>query len=349
MLLVAAAILITEGLVRARQWLKSGTFSGYADLYVNDASLGLPVLRPLAHVGNINVNSKGFRGPELAEPKPEDVVRIAFLGASTTFCAEVSGDSAVWPNQVVEILRQRFPATRFDFVNGGVPGYTLASSRRQLEKSILPMKPDLIVVLPGTNDLSGEVRDMAIAQGLAKPSSPADQSWLARRSLLWELLAKNLRVIEAQHSAGQAEGARLKLNATALGGEFGPNLAAVLKEAVAHSLRVAVATFPTQLRRQQSADEQRRASVSAFVYMPFMSIDDLLAGYARHNEIVRQLAPAQGALLIEAENAIPGDPAYFVDTVHFTDKGSRAMAEIVAAALAADPATARLIESRRQR
>ena len=73
----------------------------------------------------------------------------------------------------------------------------------------------------------------------------------------------------------------------------------------------------------------------------------LLFGYARYNDVIRDVAREQRALLIDGENEIPGDAAQFVDSVHFTDAGSRLMAERVVKALSDDPAIAGLVASRR--
>jgi hypothetical protein len=48
----------------------------------------------------------------------------------------------------------------------------------------------------------------------------------------------------------------------------------------------------------------------------------------------RKVARKRGALLISGEGSIPGDGQHFVDSIHFTDKGSMAMADRVIAALA---------------
>jgi len=96
---------------------------------------------------------------------------------------------------------------------------------------------------------------------------------------------------------------------------------------------VAVATFSTQLRRGQSPDEKLRASASALYYMPFMTPDGLIVAYERYNQIIRQVARATGAILIEHENDIGGDPQHFTDSVHFTDEGSAAMARRVSGEL----------------
>jgi lysophospholipase L1-like esterase len=97
---------------------------------------------------------------------------------------------------------------------------------------------------------------------------------------------------------------------------------------------VAVATFSARLRAEQTEEEQLRAAASALYYMPFMTPRGLIGAYARYNPIIREVAQATGALLIEGEFDIPGDALHFADSVHFTDAGSRAMATRVSGALA---------------
>ncbi len=111
-----------------------------------------------------------------------------------------------------------------------------------------------------------------------------------------------------------------------------------------------VATFSTQLRADQTTEEKKRAAaVSALVYMPNMGLGGLLFGYGRYHDIIRTVARDRGALLIEGENDIPGDPAHFVDSVHSNDAGSRKMAERVFNTLSNDPAFLRLVASHQGR
>jgi len=69
----------------------------------------------------------------------------------------------------------------------------------------------------------------------------------------------------------------------------------------------------------------------------------LLASYERYNQIIGEVARETGALLIEGENDIPGTPAYFTDSVHFNDEGSKAMADRVSRALATNPAFRKIL------
>ena len=343
---IVFVLLLAEGGVRLRQWVKTGTAQSFTDMYRVDETIGLRVLKPGFRSNSISINSTGFRGPEIVSPKPEGVIRIAFLGASTTFNAEVSSGAAAWPSIVIERLHQTYPQAKFDFVNGGVPGYIVAASRKNLQHKVAALKPDVIVVYHATNDLSGEVRQRAVQAGIAGAADAGRQSWLERHSLLWELVVKNLRVMQAQRDTSADRTQTLTIDAQTLGRWFEPELGALLREAKATGARVAVATFSTRLRAEQSADAQREAAVSARVYMPFMTAEGLVAGYRRYNDIIKQLAMAEGALLIADEHRIPGDAVHFVDSVHFSDAGSRVMADRVFEALTRDDMLLALIRSK---
>ena len=105
----------------------------------------------------------------------------------------------------------------------------------------------------------------------------------------------------------------------------------------------------TQIREAPSLIKNSMNSRAALgCVAPFMTLDGLLAGYARYNTLIADAAQAEGALLIGGENRIPGDAAHFVDSVHFTDRGSRANADRVVEALAADAKVRELIEQRRR-
>jgi lysophospholipase L1-like esterase len=327
---------VAEIAIRVRQAMRYGTASTIEETYTVDRKLGLRV--PIANLvkGHISVNSLGFRGPEIAIPKPPGTLRLAFLGASTTWCAEVSGNDKVWADIVTRSLARAFPAHRFDYVNGGVPGYTVAASRKNLELRVAPLAPDIIVIYEGINDLSGELREVAAAKGVVRTSQVEPASWLASYSLLWNLAEKNLRVWIAQRRVERAE-TRLLLDAQTMGEGFRRELTGLVEIAQRQAKRVAVATFSIQLRAEQSADVQLRGAASALYYSPFMTPQGIIDAYRRYNEIVREVAAATGALLIDGENEVPGDPAHFADTVHFTDAGSAAMAARVTRALESDP------------
>jgi len=347
--LILLLLLAAEAAIRVRQTLKYGSAATVENYYTVDPKFNLRV--PIANlsIGRISINSLGFRGPEIAVSKPPGTLRLAFLGASTTWCAEVSGNDFVWPHLVTVSLRRTFPSVRFDYVNGGVPGYTMESLLKSMQHRVAPLKPDVIVIYEMSNNFSGELRELAAKRGIIRDTKMRELTWPSRYSLLWNLVEKNLRIMAAQHAAETKRGS-LEVDPGTLGEGYRHGLTQLVLAAQQNARLVAIATFSTQLRRDQTPEQQARASSSAMFYIPFATTRLLIEGYERYNQIAREVASETGALLIEGENEIPADPTHFTDTVHFTDVGSNAMAERISRALVSSPRLRNLLpeESVRQ-
>ena len=337
-LALVVAVLSLEGAVRVRQWLKYGSSSPTVHEFVTDPKSGLRIPEPGMKRGGISINSLGFRGPETTIPKPRGTIRLAFLGASTTYCAEVSGNHAVWAHVVTESLSSRYPEIAFDYVNGGVSGYTTRESLRNLEYRIAQLDPDVIVIYHGTNDLSSDTRRLAEEQGLSN-QRPDATSTLAEWSTLWFLLEKNWTVYQRQANARGGNN-RLEFEPSKLSTPFRKRLAALVARAKEAAPAVALVTFSHRVRHEQSDEEKLHASSTSLYYMPYMSVEGLLKGFDEYNRVIRHVAAEQSVILAEAEKSIPGTGEHFVDSAHLTDKGARRMADLVVEALtAADPFT----------
>jgi lysophospholipase L1-like esterase len=341
----ALILALAEGAVRVRAWIKYGSAERLESMYHFDSELGLKYPSPNYRTRTIRINSSGFRGPELADSNEPSRVRIAFLGGSTTFCAEVSGNDHVWAHLVSERLQQAFPEIKFDYVNGGVPGYTLTQSLKNLRHRIAPLKPDAIVIYHASNDMSGETRELAKEKGLYYEYH-REKSWLAERSLLWYLAKMNLEIMQVKEQVVTDTG-RLKSLPDEFADGFRQELENLIDEARKVASLVVIATWSHQIRKEQTIEQKLEAAASALYYMPFMTPDSLVEGYERYNEAIRQAAGKTGALLVEDENSIPGDSIHFNDSVHFKDPGSVAMANRVSEAILNSDAFRKLIEDRR--
>lgn len=329
-----------EGVLRLRQRGRHG-FTNIDDLIETDPND--PLVRrliPGAVVGPMSINSHGFRGPEVATPKPAGTVRLAFLGASTTFCAEVSANDKVWPAQVAHTLG----ATRaVDYVNAAVPGTRLEQTQRLLDEKLAALEPDVIVFYEATNELSFDTRNLARERGLYRDVS-GFSDWLAHHSVFFELAQKNLQVM-TRASAAQVSADKLTFEPRELSREFEQRLRKLVASAQARAKVVALVTFASRVRRGLSPDEMEAALVTASYYMPYMSSDGLIAGFEEYNRVIRQVAAETGSILIEAENLVPATPEYYTDSVHFTDTGAELMGKIVARGLAASPKFQALFDS----
>lgn len=345
--LVAGMFLAAEALIRVRQYIRYGTTATADQLYRVDQASGLRVPIAGLRVGRISTDSRGFRNPELDSPKPPGRVRIAFLGADTTWCAEVQSNEHTWPHLVSAALAPVVAPAKIDYVNAGVPGFIAKRSQVNLKHRVGSLKPDVIVIYHATNDMSHEVRAMAVKQGIKSASVRLESStsWMSNHSVLWNLIEKNLLVMRVQRqNSGGAE--ILKFDPAALGDGFRSELTELIRDAQTVAKLVVVPTFSTRVRPGQSDEEQRAAIASALLYAPFMPHDGFVRAFARYNEIIRAVAKETGVLLVEGEHDIPGAASHFVDSVHFSDAGSAAMADRIIKALKSSPRFAELAAER---
>jgi len=341
---VLAALLVVEGLVRIRQWLKYGTTEVSFYRLTEDPLSGLVIPEPGHTIGPISIDSRGFRGPEVETPKPLGRLRVGFLGGSTTFCAEATSLEATWPHLVVERLRARDPDLTFDYVNAAAAGYSTQESLVNLARRLAPLEPDVIVIYHGTNDLTQDTRELATTAGLYDPEVK-EEDWLGRYWLSWYLLKKN--VLFSSRRGGADDRERLAYDPEVISPLFRARLHTLIDAARKVAPVVSVATFAQRTRREQTPEEQIEASSSSLYYMPYLDVEGILKGFEEYNRVIREVAQAAGAVLVEGESAIPGDAAHFNDSVHLTDLGLGLQAERVSKALLESPQYGELVESKR--
>jgi lysophospholipase L1-like esterase len=342
---IVLALLVVEGATRVRQYLKYGSARAQLFERVWDRRTGLWFPQPNFDNGRIKIDSRGFRNPEIQMPKPPGRIRLAFLGASTTFCTEVTNNEATWPSLVAKELQAKHPGVTFDYVNASVPGFDVELSRKNLETRVAWLQPDLILYYEATNDLSKDARRLAAEQGLdAGPSD--DVSPLGRISTAWYLLEKNFLI--GSRLGAARNGRKLVFDPDSLAIGFRGRLAEFLRAAQQVAPLTAVATFSHKARHDQPPDVQLKDSTTSLYYCPYMSVRGFLVGFDGYNRAIRAAAHETGVILIEGEDSIPGDDIHFADSVHFLDPGARLMADRVVRTLETSPEFNRLIQSRAQ-
>ncbi|MGE5179735.1 MAG: SGNH/GDSL hydrolase family protein [Bacteroidota bacterium] len=338
------ALLLLEGAVRVRQWMRYGTTQADAVELVTDPATGLRFARPHMDTGRIQTNSLGFRSPELETPKPRGRVRLAFLGGSTTFCAEVSSNAVTWPSLVMKKLEARYSDVSFDYVNAAEPGYGVASSLKNYRLRVARLTPDFVLYYEASNDFSMDTRDLARRRGLFRDEAESPSS-LARISSAWGLIEKNLTY--RRRVAESRTGRRLDYDADSLARGFESRLVELIQTARETAPLCALATFSHKVRRDQPPAVQLQACTSSLYDSPYMSVAGLLDGWDAYNRAIAGAARETGAMLITGDETIPGDDLHFADSVHFKDAGSVLQAERIANALIASPEFNRLLASRR--
>lgn len=295
-----------------------------------DSGLRLPY--PNQKLGQVRINNHGFRGPDLPAVKAPDTFRLAFLGSSTTYDADVA-EGRNWPEQVARQLAERVSGCRIDFVNAGLLGFSTEHMERYWRGSVRRFDVDAVIILPG--DMTADIQEAA-KQTNHNTGQHVRKSWLARYSLLWEKIEKNAAVIKAQRLAYR-EDEKFQPDFDALTTDFGQKLSSLIDTTRGDGVFTAVATISSRVRGELPRDKQLEAAGSALFYMPYISIPTLIRGQDKYNETIRKTVDGSGAHLIEIGDSIPADGEHFVDSRHFNTAGSARMATRVVDELLKSP------------
>lgn len=327
---VLSLILLGEAAIRVRSYFKHGdAFFRVENISYIDEATGLRLPKPGYRSGKMTINEDGFRGPLIPHEKPEGTTRIAFVGGSTTLCAEVSGDDKTWPFLAMQALGDAYPDRAFDYVNAGVSGFTVASSLTRFKAQVAALKPDIVMVYHATNDLSRNSRVAAEAQGFDGLRGDQSLPWITDYSLLAYLVVKNLRVLDRQQDATDPVH-DYRMDPETIAEPFADDLDTLIAAIREAGAKPVVATFATRIRAEQNEEEKLASAVTSLYYMPYMTPESLITGFDRYNRVIRDL---DDVLMADIAEEIPGDAVHFVDSVHFTDEGAQAMADAVLSTL----------------
>lgn len=118
-------------------------------------------LKANVQVEEYKINSLGFRSFEFTKKKPNNTLRIFFIGGSTTFGSNAGGNEYAIPDILNYILNSNSKLYKFEVINAGVLGYSTWQNKLKV-REIFSYEPDLVFIMDGftdavrANDLSYE-------------------------------------------------------------------------------------------------------------------------------------------------------------------------------------------------
>ena len=98
-----------------------------------------------------HINSLGYQNDEFKKTKDSDTYRIVLVGGSTVINIDVSYEKNV--GKVLEDELTNYYHKKFEVINAGVQGYTTEHSIIDYMFRISELKPDLVIMWHGVNDL----------------------------------------------------------------------------------------------------------------------------------------------------------------------------------------------------
>jgi lysophospholipase L1-like esterase len=308
-------------------------------------------IRGIEGVSRYRVNANGIRG----RPFGRDAAEYRFLavGGSTTECAQLD-ETEVWTFLLERALRPRSDGRRVWVGNVGRSGMTTREHVLHLER-LLPQYPriDVVLSMVGANDMLS-----ALKQGSKyRPIEPRPSRafvLVPGRSVLWQTVRRAKLSWSARRSFGP-EDARGLLNArqarreartwlddlpdlNAPLDEYRRNLLAMAGIATARDAALVLITQPSRWKANASDEDGRdfwfgwvgEDWPTAEAYFTTGALERAMAAY---NQTLLRVCRERGLDCVDAAALLPADEALFYDDLHFTEAGSRRLAEVLAAHL----------------
>jgi lysophospholipase L1-like esterase len=271
--------------------------------------------------GTLSINALGFRGGELLTGAD---VRIATIGGSTTFCIRTC-DGETYQDFLREELKASHPDMTWDVVNCGVGGYTTAESLALFQHRVLAIRPDIVVVYHGANDVHPRVVGGKFRSDYSHYRMPFT---IPERGVMdlasdWLVSAQLLRKAaypERGHIGGvtcrrlpsdvSREEQWLNFQKSSTEG-FRRNMRALVSLAQSYGIEVIVVKFAfSQALLREDAGRDYRSYVT---------------GIDEHNAIAKQIAEELRCTFVDCWDGLAAD-GVFVDCVHYSRDGNRVRA-----------------------
>ncbi len=292
-------------------------------LFMPDPDNALPWrLRPntklMFHQSLISINSRGFRGREIAAEKGR-AYRIVALGESTTFGVTLYPEDRPWPELLEQLIRDRLKPDRpVEVINAGVPALNLEHNLHRLPRDILPLHPDLIISYHGFNGFS------LIDEALPEASVRNPPEYENRPVKLLADAEFRIKVLLFNHHRTAELLRHPPTYANPMTCRYAQAYERLARAAETNRIRLALATY------SMAVNGRSDAAVIDFYRGCFPAVHWQIEANAVHSAIVREVAREHPSVcLVDTQPQLDGRHNKFIDLIHFSHEGEQLMAEIM--------------------
>jgi lysophospholipase L1-like esterase len=327
--LIALCLLFAgETALQLRSYLNTGrsalNLAVGGSTVVIDEALGIKTYRPnirdeiLDDDREFTTNSLGFRSPEIQPTPAPNELRVVVIGASTVAGAYAKTNSATFPSLLEQQLRQSMPGRPINVINAGVEGYTVRDIDTLIERRIMTLRPSLVLVYAGFNDMALICKASSRLQQLRPAPAPSLPHWVLTR----EMISKNtVSLRQSPVRAGVVDPEKFfpKTYGETLG-----NIVTKLNHAGIETVLMTVA------RGFNSVDGRAgNLAATALFYNHCLDYDGLNKAGKMFNQTIANVAKRHNVTLLDLAKKMPAGPKYFVDAAHFTRDGEQLASKII--------------------
>ncbi|MBN1470455.1 MAG: SGNH/GDSL hydrolase family protein [Syntrophaceae bacterium] len=285
----------------------------------------------------IDVNRFGFRSPEITRLKQTGVVRIAMLGGSTT--ADLGNAyQNTYPALLVDMLKNRFPGKRIEFINAGCDWYTSEHSIINYLFWIKDFHPDIVIFMHTINDLirsfpadgftdeTGFKEDYSHYYGHVTRLIRMNREYLHHHFfsefLLWKRLKESVfkkpgtnKIFEAKEFASLSAYKR--------------NLQSMISILQADHVELIFVSEGSLYRPDEKYRNMIWMNEICKTKGELPSYASMKRGMELFNDELNKAAEENGISIVRGDLLIPKEPRYFRDDVHLTVEGNKMLAEAI--------------------
>jgi hypothetical protein len=292
----------------------------------------------------VRTDANGFMLPYNHYAKPD--LKMFFLGGSTVACLYVDQDQR-YPYLVGQLL-QKETGKKITSINAGVGGNNSLHSLDVLLNKIMPLHPDLVVMMHNINDLVTLIYDQTYwghnpsrqpiidfyfyknLTGLKALSTLARDMYIPNLHASIRLLSHKIfgRKVKVQDDEfANVRGKKLTIDAAAITAEFKMNLQTFINICRAWHI---TPVLMTQFNRYKlHPDPKVLKAMQGFQADSGVPVSEFISLYARFNQTIRDVGQQNGVLVIDLARLIPQDKKYLYDVVHLNTRGSQLAAKVI--------------------
>jgi len=274
---------------------------------------------------DVLLNELGMRGPSVSAPVPVGAVTLVFLGGSST--ENYAYDELdTFPVQVGTALTKSLgrPVRVF---NAGMSAATTSTNLARLQHQVLDLRPDLVVVMDGINDLLDGFHRAYRPDGrhLERPPLAGQRP----RSYLYDWLRRAGTPRRPPTPRPDRQVRITDYEAFPARGVFARNLRSMSAVAEAHGIDILLLTQGTMYRDEADARDRDRFVMSAALgdkADAYPDVPSLAAGMRAFNAVVLALPRTDRVHVFDLAARLPQSWDVFYDDCHLTKAGNRRVA-----------------------
>lgn len=334
--LLALGLASVELALQVRSQIKTGASLlnplRQVSTYIVDPATGLSIYRPNSVIGGtdirITTNRYGLRSPDIPARPLQNELRIAVIGASTVAGVYTPTNDQTFSQQLAVRLRAHYRDRPVNVIDAGIPGYWLRDMHRMLDARVVNLRPRLIILYAGSNDIAGLCRVRSRLQPNTRISVPYPT--LEKDLLMADITKKNTIAIRTSHVLSLSGPTKPDTLDAAYLASYREELRAMFRTARQRGIGMLMVGSVKAYRRYMPPIQQERVARTALSYYDdCFSLDGIYRAEQSLTGVQREVAAEYGQRFVDISKLVPGGRRNFLDSTHLTPLGERAVAKAI--------------------